>query len=69
MNERVRNGLFVAYFLMCFLANIWPVALFANRIEPMVFGFPFFLSWAVGWSFMAFVGIAALYLSGRRGQG
>jgi len=65
MNERVKNGFFVTYFIVCFLANVWPIALIANRIEPMVFGFPFFLCWVIGWSFMAFVGIAALYLSGR----
>ena len=63
MNARTKNGFFVAWFLACFLANVWPIALLANRIEPTIFGFPFFLCWTVSWSFLAFVGIVTLYLS------
>ncbi|MDE0755824.1 MAG: hypothetical protein OSB26_14355 [Woeseiaceae bacterium] len=63
MNSKVRNAFFVTYFLVCLLANIWPVAQFANKIQPMIFGLPFFLFWVVLWSCLAFVGIVALYIS------
>ncbi|TCJ18906.1 DUF3311 domain-containing protein [Rubrobacter taiwanensis] len=51
-----------AYFLICTLALIWPVAGLANRIEPVVFGMPFFFFWHVLWVFMVFVGCLVTYL-------
>ena len=65
MNTSFRNGFFSIFFLVCFLANIWPIALIANHVEPMVFGFPFFVCWAVAWSFMAFIGVVGLYFLER----
>lgn len=50
-----------AYFLICTLAMIWPGAVIANRIEPMIFGLPFLFFWYVLWVFMVFVGTVILY--------
>lgn len=50
-----------AYFLVCTLAMIWPGAVIANRIEPMIFGLPFLFFWYVLWVFMVFVGTVILY--------
>ena len=50
-----------AYFLICTLAMIWPGAVVANRIEPMIFGLPFLFFWYVLWVFMVFVGTVILY--------
>jgi hypothetical protein len=60
---KIKKYLFLLYFLVCFLANVWPIALIANRIEPFIFGLPFFIFWAVLWSLLIFIGIVALYLS------
>lgn len=49
------------YFLVCTLAMIWPGALVANRIEPMILGLPFMFFWYVAWVFMVFVGTVVLY--------
>jgi hypothetical protein len=49
------------YFLVCTLAMIWPGAVVANRIEPMILGLPFFFFWYVAWVFMVFVGCVILY--------
>lgn len=40
---------------------IWPGALVANRIEPMVIGLPFFMFWYVAWVFVLFVGLVIAY--------
>ncbi len=44
------------YFAICALALVWPGALLANRIEPLVMGLPFFIFWYVAWVFALFVG-------------
>lgn len=49
------------YFAMCALAMVWPGALVANRIEPMIIGLPFFLFWYVAWVFALFVGLVVAY--------
>ncbi|TFH85111.1 hypothetical protein EQG41_19050 [Billgrantia azerbaijanica] len=49
------------YFTVCALAMIWPGALVANRIEPLVIGLPFFLFWYVAWVFALFVGLVITY--------
>lgn len=49
------------YFGVCTLAMIWPGALVANRIEPMILGLPFMFFWYVAWVFMVFVGTVVLY--------
>ena len=54
------RGLLI-YFTICALAMIWPGALVANRIEPMVIGLPFFMFWYVAWVFVLFVGLVIAY--------
>lgn len=49
------------YFLVCTLAMIWPGAVVANRIEPMILGLPFLFFWYVAWVFLVFVGTLILY--------
>lgn len=49
------------YFLICTLAMIWPGALVANRVEPMILGLPFLFFWYVAWVFMVFLGTVVLY--------
>ncbi|OYD23946.1 hypothetical protein B6S09_10845 [Oceanimonas baumannii] len=49
------------YFLICTLAMVWPGALIANRIEPLVMGLPFFFFWYVLWVFLLFVGLIVTY--------
>lgn len=68
MNTKLKNGFFTFFFLVCFLGNIWPIAEIANHIEPMVLGLPFFIFWAVAWSFMTFIGVVGLYFSERAHQ-
>ena len=54
------RGLLI-YFTICALAMIWPGALVANRIEPMVIGLPFFMFWYVAWVIALFVGLVIAY--------
>lgn len=54
------RGLLI-YFAICALAMVWPGALVANRIEPMIIGLPFFLFWYVAWVFALFVGLVVAY--------
>lgn len=49
------------YFLVCTLAMIWPGAVLANRIEPIILGLPFLFFWYVVWIFMVFLGTLILY--------
>jgi hypothetical protein len=49
------------YFGVCTLAMVWPGALIANRIEPMVLGLPFFIFWYVLWIFILVVGLVIAY--------
>lgn len=49
------------YFLVCTLAMIWPGALVANRIDPIILGLPFLFFWYVAWVFMVFIGTVILY--------
>lgn len=50
-----------AYFLVCLIAMVWPGALIANRIEPMVLGLPFFFFWYLLWIALVFIGCVILY--------
>ncbi|WFF42079.1 DUF3311 domain-containing protein [Salinicola endophyticus] len=49
------------YFGICTLAMVWPGALIANRIEPMILGLPFFIFWYVAWVFVLFIGLVIAY--------
>ncbi|WP_261395965.1 DUF3311 domain-containing protein [Halomonas sp. DP8Y7-1] len=45
------------HFAVCSLAMIWPGALIANRIEPMVLGLPFLFFWYILWMLILFAGM------------
>lgn len=64
-----RTRLVGAYLLLCFAAQVWPVATLANRVEPRVLGMPFLMAWYVGGVFAVFLGLLALYRSGREDGG
>jgi len=49
------------YFSVCTLAMVWPGALIANRIDPMIMGLPFFFFWYVAWVFVMFIGLIITY--------
>lgn len=49
------------YFAVCTLAMVWPGALIANRIDPMIMGLPFFIFWYVAWVFVMFIGLLITY--------
>ena len=36
-------------------------AVFANRVEPLVFGLPFLLAWVVAWVFISVAVMACVY--------
>jgi hypothetical protein len=45
---------------------------FANRVEPLVFGLPFLLAWVVAWVFISVAVMACVYLldpANRRDDG
>jgi hypothetical protein len=57
------------YFTLCFLAQIWPLAGIANRIEPLILSLPFFFFWYVAWAFAIFLGYVITYLWEKRSTG
>lgn len=64
-----RGGITIGiYLLVCFLAQLWPTAALANRIEPRVLGLPFLLFWYVAGVFAVFLGLVAMYLGGSAGE-
>ncbi|HEX2174945.1 MAG TPA: hypothetical protein VHG70_03450 [Nocardioidaceae bacterium] len=59
-DKKIAVGMSI-YFLVCTVAMIWPGAVVANRIEPIILGLPFLFFWYVAWVFMVFVGTLVLY--------
>lgn len=49
MSRRSARGLAGAYFVLMLLAVIWPGAVPAARVEPMVLGLPFSFFWPALW--------------------
>lgn len=47
MTRPHRAKLIVALAVALFALALWPAVAFANRIEPFVFGLPFYLFWMV----------------------
>ncbi len=66
--RRLRAAIGV-YLALCFVAQIWPVARFANRITPRILGLPFLMAWYVGGVFAVFLGLCALYATEDRRKG
>ncbi len=63
MHISARVIFFGIYFFVCLAANVWPIALLANRIYPMISGIPFFFFWTLTWSCLVFLGVLALYFT------
>lgn len=61
-----RTRLIGLYLIACFGAQIWPIASFANRVEPRILGLPFIFAWYVGGVFAVFIGLLALYHTEQR---
>lgn len=68
MRTSFRIPVMGSYFGICFLAQIWPVALVANRVEPRVLGLPFLFFWYVAWTGAIFFGLVLLYVWERVDQ-
>lgn len=60
--EAKKRGLFwLSYFVVCFLAQIWPIYLIANRVKPYILGMPFSMFWIGLWIVIIFVGLVTKY--------
>ncbi len=57
MNNKERNTFWVVYFVIAFLAVIWPLYTIGNRIYPLVLGMPFSMFWIVLWIVITFIGL------------
>ena len=68
MNKRMKIAISLA--IVNFLGAIWPVTYGVNRVQPFVFGFPFFLFWTTLWIFVCFINLAICYrlIQGKRGD-
>jgi len=53
---------FTVFFLLCFMAMIFPIFSIANRVEPILFGMPFGMFWLVLVTILQFCGLLALYI-------
>jgi len=49
------------YFLICALAQLWPIYLLANRVKPLVLGMPFSMFWVALWICIIFIGTYVKY--------
>ncbi|MDR5901623.1 DUF3311 domain-containing protein [Halomonas icarae] len=59
--KRLPSKGMLLYFAICTLAMVWPGALIANRIDPIIMGLPFFIFWYVAWVFVMFIGLIITY--------
>ena len=64
-----RRGFHPVYLLLAIpiLAGVWPP--FYNRIEPQLFGIPFFYWWQIFGIFLTAACIVPVYLWQERGRG
>jgi hypothetical protein len=56
MNNAYRSKVIAALGGVLFALSLWPFVVIANRIEPFVFGLPFYFFWMVALD----VGVAVL---------
>ena len=47
--------------VLIFLPTVFPIFALANRVEPLVLGFPFAFFWVVLWIVIAFSALLVLY--------
>lgn len=62
-----RSVFWFVYFLVCSLAQVWPIYLLANRVKPMIFGMPFSMFWVALWIVITFIGTLTKYNQEYRG--
>jgi len=63
---RHRRKLLGGYYVVCFLAVVWPgYAWLGNRLEPFVFGLPFSFAYNIGWVLLSFVVLLGFHLTER----
>jgi hypothetical protein len=63
MIQRTRRRLFLAFYLACAVALVWPVYPWAAARVPALFGLPGFFVWPVLVLAAMFVALVALYRS------
>lgn len=62
----MRNLLFGVYVCLCLGALTWPgYHWLGNRIEPLVLGLPFSLTWVMGWVLLTFVVLVVYHFTGQ----
>jgi hypothetical protein len=61
VQRRVYRGV-LAFFVVVFLAMIWPLAMLFSRARPLVFGLPFYLFYLTVLLLSSFFVLLALYL-------
>ena len=66
--EKKRSIFWFMFFLLVFLAHIWPLFMVGNRVAPYILGMPFSMFWIVLWTFIGFVGLLAMYKSEYGGK-
>ena len=59
--SKKRSIFWFIYFLICALAQVWPLYLIANRTDPYVFGMPFSMFWVALWIAIIFIGTLSKY--------
>lgn len=64
---RLADRLVVAWFVVVFLALIWPLYVPAARVRPLVLGMPFSLFWIAVLLVASFVVLLAYHLRGGGG--
>lgn len=57
-----------AFFVVVFVALVWPVYSLFAAAEPRVLGLPLSLAWVVGWVIASFLGLLTLYLWEEHGE-
>lgn len=60
--RRPAYGSWALFFTLLFLASMWPIYPIFSRIEPVLFGVPFSLTYLAGLGLASFAGILILYL-------
>jgi len=65
---RRRQVFWFIYFVVVFLAQVWPVYTLANRVYPLVLGMPFSMFWVAMWIVLNFVGLVIMYRQEQRGE-
>ncbi len=55
--NKKRTIFWFIFFLITFIAQVWPGYLIANRVYPLVLGMPFSMFWIALWIIILFIGL------------